>query len=332
MAADSPKDSATRVPEQPLSLRELARKHDGRWQGDKLLIRCPAHDDRNPSCLVSPDPEKSGGVSVHCFAGCDWRDVKDALGLNCRHVGDIYPSRQVGDTESAQVGHSNRDELVKRVLGECQPIGGQAADYLRERGIHIPLPDCLRLHPHCWHTGAREAFPALIAVATTDNGPTGLQRTYLAPDGRSKAPVDPAKMSLGRIRGAAVRLTPPAGTLWLTEGVEDGLSLVQMMHQAVWATLGTSGMATVELPDVVERVILAPDNDPAGQASIDKAARRFHHEGRDVRIARPPMGQDWNDVLGEYEERAAILQFDALQPVNWAEDAARRAVIGGRHG
>jgi DNA primase len=139
-------------------------------------------------------------------------------------------------------------------------------------------------------------------------------------------------MSLGPIKGAAVRLTPAAATLWLTEGVEDGLSLIQMMRQACWATLGTSNMPNVELPGYVKRVVLAPDNDFAGQTSIAKAARRFEAEGREVWVCRPPEGQDWNDLLGDYEERAAIAEFDGLQPRPVAEDMARTAALGGGNG
>lgn len=39
--------------------------------------RCPAHDDRNPSLLVSDGD--NGGIRVNCQAGCDWRDVKTKL-------------------------------------------------------------------------------------------------------------------------------------------------------------------------------------------------------------------------------------------------------------
>lgn len=46
--------------------------------GDGWKARCPAHDDRNPSLgLWGTD---SGGVRVHCHAGCDPADVLYALG------------------------------------------------------------------------------------------------------------------------------------------------------------------------------------------------------------------------------------------------------------
>lgn len=48
----------------------------------KWLARCPAHDDRSPSLSVSAAP--GGKVLAHCFAGCGYRQVMDALGFKGR--------------------------------------------------------------------------------------------------------------------------------------------------------------------------------------------------------------------------------------------------------
>jgi hypothetical protein len=47
-----------------------------RQAGDNVLILCPAHRERSPSCSVSSGPD--GTVRVRCF-GCQW--TADALGL-----------------------------------------------------------------------------------------------------------------------------------------------------------------------------------------------------------------------------------------------------------
>ncbi len=47
-------------------------------------------------------------------------------------------------------------------------------------------------------------------------------------------------------------------------------------------------------------VIIAADGDEPGSPaaeSVEKAASRFYHEGRKVKIARPPAGYDFNDLL-----------------------------------
>jgi hypothetical protein len=39
------------------------------------------------------------------------------------------------------------------------------------------------------------------------------------------------------------------------------------------------------------------DGDVPGEAAAQNCARRWKREGRRVRIARPPQGLDFNDVL-----------------------------------
>jgi hypothetical protein len=47
---------------------------------DSWVARCPGHSDRTPSLSIS---EKDGGrIVLHCFAGCDTREVLAAIGLN----------------------------------------------------------------------------------------------------------------------------------------------------------------------------------------------------------------------------------------------------------
>ena len=44
-------------------------------------------------------------------------------------------------------------------------------------------------------------------------------------------------------------------------------------------------------------VIVLADGDDAGEAAARDAALRWKREGRRVRIARPPRGADFNDLL-----------------------------------
>ena len=45
---------------------------------DKQMARCPCHADSTASLSVA---RKGDDVVLHCFAGCDWRDLRHALGL-----------------------------------------------------------------------------------------------------------------------------------------------------------------------------------------------------------------------------------------------------------
>ena len=65
----------------------------------------------------------------------------------------------------------------------------------------------------------------------------------------------------------------------------------------VWATLSTSGLRSIILPPETTVITIAADADDAGEVAAQAAARRFIAEGRIVKIARPPKGMDFNDLL-----------------------------------
>ena len=57
----------------------LARALGGRQFGGQWLARCPCHEDRTPSLSITDG--KDGRVLLHCFAGCDARDLIAACGM-----------------------------------------------------------------------------------------------------------------------------------------------------------------------------------------------------------------------------------------------------------
>lgn len=72
---------------------------------------------------------------------------------------------------------------------------------------------------------------------------------------------------------------------------------MQATGRPAWAALSTSGLTTLELPVVIQEVIVLADGDAPGEAAASAAALRWCREGRRVRIARPPAGMDFNDLL-----------------------------------
>ena len=81
--------------------RQIVTALSGNWHGSYGTVRCPSHKDANPSLKVSDDPRKDDGIDLHCFAGCDWRDIKDTLQnrglLNGRQrQGSGYPKLTIG--------------------------------------------------------------------------------------------------------------------------------------------------------------------------------------------------------------------------------------------
>ena len=139
----------------------------------------------------------------------------------------------------------------------------------------------------------------MVALVTrgSDGTPLAIHRTFLARDGGGKAPVDPQKMMLGPCRGGAVRLGDPTDLLMVGEGIETCLAAMQATGNPTWAALSTSGMRSLDLPKQVHNVIVLADGDDAGETAAKDCALRWTREGRLVRIARPPRGMDFNDIL-----------------------------------
>jgi hypothetical protein len=139
----------------------------------------------------------------------------------------------------------------------------------------------------------------MVALVTSgvDDVPLAIHRTFLSRDGTCKAPVDPQKMMMGPCRGGAVRLLPLGEMLMIGEGIETCLAAMKATGHAVWAALSTSGLRALDLPAKVRDVIVLADGDDPGQAAAKSAAMRWKRGGVRVRIAKPPNGLDFNDML-----------------------------------
>jgi hypothetical protein len=139
----------------------------------------------------------------------------------------------------------------------------------------------------------------MVALVThgSDDAAIGLHRTFLSRDGIGKAPINLSKMMLGPCRGGAVRLAEPSDVLMIGEGIETCLAAMQATGQPAWAALSTSGLRGLVLPQDVRNVIVLADGDDPGEAAARDCAIRMKYEGRRVRIARPPKGMDFNDLL-----------------------------------
>jgi hypothetical protein len=233
-------------------------------------------------------------------AAVSW--AKDWLGIGDGPAPAARPA-----PERAAVQNNQADtytvEIARRLWREARPIAGTVAEsYLHRRGIALAAPPSLRFLPRLHHRPSGRDFPAMIGGVQVQQADgkapvLGIHRTYLTTDG-DKAPVANAKMTLGRIKGGAVRFGPPAETVAVAEGIETALSIATACPGlVVWSALSTSGMKALVLPDSVLTVVLCPDGDPAGRGAARQAADRFLEEGRQVKLARAPAGADLNDVL-----------------------------------
>jgi hypothetical protein len=285
-----------------MTAETIAKALGGRKAGSGWTARCPAHDDHTPSLSIRDAEENK--VLVRCHAGCDQERVIAALrgrGLwaesgprSLSHVTRRTPVEHKPDQADAR-----RSEAALAIWQSAQPAQGTPVEtYLASRGICLRPPDALRFHAGLKHPSGG-FWPAMLALVTSgaDGTPLAIHRTFLTRDGGGKAPVDPQKMMLGPCRGGAVRLAEPGDRLMVGEGIETCLAAMVASGHPVWAALSISGLRALNLSKNVLDVIVLADGDAAGEAAARDCAWRWKREGRRVRIARPPQGMDFNDML-----------------------------------
>jgi hypothetical protein len=223
-------------------------------------------------------------------------------------------------------------KLAAEIWNNAQPIAGTLVEaYLRSRGITPPEPgpECLRFAPKLVHPNG-QYFPAMIALLThprTGESVGGIQRTFLAWTGKGKAQVDRGeqKMSLGPCRGGVVRLAEPVAgkPLLVGEGIETVLTVMQVRGLAGWATLGTSELINLELPDNLAEVLLAENDGGPNERALSEVRPALAARGIKALIARPPAGKDFNDCVseksGHLPEAGRILVKKAIEAATKSE-------------
>lgn len=361
-----------RVPIEQIVGRSVALKRRGR----EYAGLCPFHAEKTPSFTVVP-----GHGFFKCFgcgsagdvigfyrraAGVDFKtaveDLAAEAGLVPARDGGRRPLLRARPVPTPADDAADRERAIataRELWRACVPATGTLVEtYLATRGIDLAaiggVPPTLRFHPTLPDRDSRAVWPAMVgAVQGADDKIVGVHRTYLARDGRGKAPIPVAKKMLGPCWGGAVRFARAGETLALAEGIETALSVLQAVTGLrdagsgrpanpvagvpdgspfpVWAALSLGNLAGsghgpslphprlsgrwvpstapqwsrpgLVVPEGVKRLVLLADADngdpESAEALLQRAARRFKRQGLEVRIARPPTGMDFNDLLRE---------------------------------
>jgi len=216
---------------------------------------------------------------------------------------------------------------ARRLWHSGQQIAGTLAEtYLRRRGI-TQLRDmpALRFHPRCFHRRKEdapfEAWPALLAAVTDLDGTiTGVQRTWLARDGRSKAPLPTPRRAMGRLLGNGVRFGKARDVLAVGEGIETMLSLRNHLPDLpMVAALSAAHLAALVLPATLRRLYFACDNDAAGRAAMTALGTRCAAAGIEVL----PLLPDTDDFNGDLRHSTRAAMTKALRRQLAPDDVAR---------
>ena len=169
----------------------------------------------------------------------------------------------------------------------------------------------LRFHPRCYYRpdayAPTEVWPAMVAAVTDLDGKiTGAHRTWLAPDGRGKAPVDTPRRAMGHLLGNAVRFGVAGEVMAAGEGIETMLSLRCVLPtMPMAAALSAAHLAALLFPMSLRRLYIARDDDRAGDGAMATLLDRAMEAGIEA-IALSPQ-------LGDFNEDLRALGVDALR-------------------
>ncbi|MGJ0620497.1 MAG: DUF7146 domain-containing protein [Methylocystis sp.] len=294
------------------SAHAVAQLLGGRREGRGYLCHCPVkthgqqRGDRRPSLSVN-DGDK--GVVVHCFAGCDPRDVISAINVLDPKARAEITDRPALNTKPAP---KTTSAYARRLWNSAVPVAGTIVEsFLAERGLPTAPPASIRFLPAYRYDKerARSALPCLVAAA---QAPTreivGVQLTFLHPGGRRKADVEFPRRAIGPLGTSMLRLAPPAPALGIAEGFEKAWAAQLLFGAPVWATLGADRFGVVKWPDDITSLTIYADNDAPGL----KAAR-------ELRDAYPQMavrirycaaeGQDFDKLYMAVAGRSDALKW-----------------------
>jgi putative DNA primase/helicase len=277
------------------------RSVQGGW-----IASCPVpghgrgRGDRTPSLSII---DVEGKTLFYCHAGCPYDEIIGTL----RNRGILLSTSRYflpisGQSKKLKLPNGSTNAAVALSLWrKAQNATGTLVEsYLAQRGITGPIPPTIRYLANQKHVDGNY-YPVMVSAVTIypDIKVSGIHRTYLDHSGSGKAAIGPNKKMLGSVNGGAVHLGPAGKSLAVTEGIETALSVNQSTELSVWAALSTGGLRNLALPDpsIVETVIICADNDDAGITAANIAAQRWIKKGHIVKIATPPPGQDFNDLL-----------------------------------
>ncbi|MEE4208230.1 MAG: toprim domain-containing protein [Parvularcula sp.] len=252
----------------------------GQWHGAYAICHCPAHDDRRPSLSIRQGDK---GLLVHCFAGCEPKDV-------LREIARLPAGGRPNVPNSNSYFTQSRGD-PRRLWDSGVPVlGTLGVRYLTARHLPTDLPD-IRFHLRC-PLGPKPRtryLPALLIALREGDELKAVQRIFLDADTARST----GKMLLGSPGRAAWRAEGSAQTLALAEGFEDAAAFAKLTGITCWAALGGERLPLLRLPDDIDQLILAPDHDRAGRRAARKAEAAYYRPGLAIDTRYPRPFKDW---------------------------------------
>lgn len=308
--------------------------------GGRKHITCPFHGGKN-DFRVSKEFATDGKLFCTCFEAHTtnvislimekryWdfpttiQNIAEVLGNSYRQS-DYTPKVVVRD-KPVVIDTSTDQEIMDRntkywgaSLSLDDPSSALARKYLAERGLvnvgnlkHVRYIESLPYFNE--DSQSFDRYPALLSVISQANGQVAtLHRTYLAPNGQTKANVDNPRKEFAtpvscQSKGGAIRIDhTKSPVLLVAEGLETALSARAISGYPVWSTVNARMLENLEVPKYVKVVTIFADRDRSGtgQNAALELCKRLRAKGLQAMIFLPPFsipddkkGIDWNDVI-----------------------------------
>ncbi len=280
---------------------------------DRLSIRCFGPPPVRLSVIVRLDPSKPDGFAVYpsqyddCALGAGGAlgvcraHFKRLIGLaNAR---DPAPSRATVHARS----DAERIKWARELWNSAKSDFGLAKEYLEGRGITCAARFARRVIRVRW--AAKGYRHDAMICAMRDVLTNEFKAAHVTPFDKDWEPIldangKKARRTPGLPMGAAIKLSShaeviEARALVVSEGLETGLSALQLGFWPVWAMGSTASIYSLPmLPGIDELILLGERDNGASERACTHCLRRWQMAGVSATIRLPKKGYgDLNDQL-----------------------------------
>ncbi|WP_298284060.1 toprim domain-containing protein [Novosphingobium sp.] len=183
---------------------------------------------------------------------------------------------------------------AQRLWDDAIDVHGTLGErYLIGRCLPLDLPD-IRFHPRCpLGRKPNTAFHRALLVAVRDLGRLiAVQRIILDPQsGRHRG-----KFLLGSCGKGAWQPTLSERVLAIAEGFEDAAAFTSLTGVTCWAAMGASRLPQLRLPDKIDTLIIAEDNNAPGRRAAHRATIAYARIGLQIVRSSPSQFGDWAEA------------------------------------
>jgi putative DNA primase/helicase len=217
------------------------------------------------------------GIDVYCFAGCDWKEIKNELRrqglLNDNFSADVQSRAKVIAVEDV---NKNIDLALLLWRGSV-PLTGTLGETYFVQQRKIPIGKINRDHAVRYQPILR----TVIALMTNPvaNEPTGVHRTFIDAECKKRE-----RKMLGR--QGVVRITPDEDVnygLGIAEGVEDAIA-VALDWGPAWAATSAGAIERFPILPGIDCINIFTNADAAGIKAAKACAEQWIAAGKEARI------------------------------------------------